>query len=474
MCRKICKVASIVIAVILVINIGYYCFTIHKINQDYTQSYDAKPVVGLRKFPYPYRAALSIANDIDNTSTFEEFLEIQEFLNTKNETSMGQGVGLEIGNSFFMFDSLIRNDFSYFSSTPQDKIVIRKFIGAGYLDCIHSWGEGYQTRNDAIVALNELKKYDFKLNVWINHSYARSNFGKWFNTNLGDNKDSKYYHADLTIPHGIKYVWLGSSTYIIGQDIPIGIDTFLDNYDPQFPLKSARNILRAFSKHLLSIYGFYGHKYALHARNELLREVRLDDGQRVYEFMRYDHHPDGIGKGANSKGIAYNLSDRVLDRLIRTNGYAIHYTHLGKNKDCEQVIAKDAQLALRKLETRFRTGQIYVTTTSKLLNYYLVFHNLNWSFHSSADTLKIQINSIDDPIFGQYTPTVADLQGLTFYIPSGTKVVVFIKDEIIPEIIYNPPDENKRESVTIPFTALQYPKMDSLKMITASSIPGKF
>ncbi len=446
------------------INIVYYGYTIYKINQRYEKLYNTHDIVGLRKFPYPYKAALSIANDIDNTSTFDEFLKIQEFLNTKNETSMGQGVGLEIGNSFFMLDSVIRNDFSYFSRTPQDKVVIQKFIEAGYLDCIHSWGEGCQNRNDALRALNELKQHNYRLNVWINHSFARSNFGYWFNTNFGDDLDTKYYHADCTIPYGIKFVWLGSSTNMIGQDTPITLETFTASFDTQFPVKSVRNVIRAFTKHIISIYGILNHKYALHARNELVREVQLDDGQRVYEFMRYDIHPDGIGKGANSKGVAYNLSKQVLEHLIQTNGYAIYYTHLGKNEEYDQRIAPEAQLAFRNLENLYRAGQIYVTTTYKLLNYYLVFHHLNWSYQVTADKIIIRIHSIDDPVFGQYIPTETDLQGLTFYIPSGKKASVFIQNQELTNIFHNPADEYKKESVTIPFTSLKYPEIDSLKI----------
>ena len=44
----------------------------------------------------------------------------------------------------------------------------------------------------------------------------------------------------------------------------------------------------------------------------------------------------------------------------------IVYTHLGKNKDCNQVIAPESQDALRNLRAS-RMGNIYVTTTSKLL-----------------------------------------------------------------------------------------------------------
>ena len=64
----------------------------------------------VRHLPYPYRAALTICSDIDDTQNTADFLEIQRFLNTKQQTSMGEGLGLEIGNSFYFYD-----DDGYFS-----------------------------------------------------------------------------------------------------------------------------------------------------------------------------------------------------------------------------------------------------------------------------------------------------------------------------------------------------------------------
>src|SRR3990170_7384841 len=123
------------IALILFINFLYYSLLIvfciyiiciYKINKSYYKLSNTKSSIFLRKFPYPYKAALAIASDIDSTSTLEKFLEIQEFLNTKNITNMGEGVGLDIGNSFFMFHP--KNKFSYFSTREEDRVNIRKFI----------------------------------------------------------------------------------------------------------------------------------------------------------------------------------------------------------------------------------------------------------------------------------------------------------------------------------------------------------
>ena len=45
--------------------------------------------VSLRRFPYPYKAAMAICSDIDETKTTEEFLEIQPILEYKAHDKHG-------------------------------------------------------------------------------------------------------------------------------------------------------------------------------------------------------------------------------------------------------------------------------------------------------------------------------------------------------------------------------------------------
>ncbi|MCJ7646751.1 hypothetical protein MUO65_07650, partial [bacterium] len=59
-----------------------YLITIYNINRSYYEAYNTNDGVALRKFPYPYKAVMTISSDIDGTTTKEEFLEIQRFLNT--------------------------------------------------------------------------------------------------------------------------------------------------------------------------------------------------------------------------------------------------------------------------------------------------------------------------------------------------------------------------------------------------------
>jgi len=435
----------------------FYYIKIIKANKYYIKIFNSKNEVSIRKFPYPYKAAIAIANDIDSTNTVEEFINIHEFLNTKKMTNMGEGVGLEIADSFFMFNP--KNHFSYFSNREIDKFIIRKFIEAGYIDSIHSWGDGYSDRNDAIKSISELKKHGLNLKIWINHSKEKSNFGGWYSAYLGDCVESKYYHSDITLSYGIKFVWLGSSTCIIGQSVPINIMNFIGSFDFEYPLKSTRNIVKNIGKNIISLFRLWETRYSLHWKNDLVKVVELKDGQKVYEFTRYDNHPDGIGFGADSKNMAYNLSERVIKQLKDVRGYGILYTHFGKNLDCKHEICEETQKALRNLEKEYRTGEVYVTTTSKLLTYYIIQKNLKTIYSINQGVVIIEILCVEDPIFGKFIPNLEELQGITFYVPSDKNVRILIDGKEIQDLIKNKMDENNRESVTIPIQHLTYPDL---------------
>jgi hypothetical protein len=58
-------------------------------------------VTGLRKFPFPYRSALTIDNDAD-AMTKDKFLGLFEFFNTSKDTPLGRGLGLRLSSSFFL------------------------------------------------------------------------------------------------------------------------------------------------------------------------------------------------------------------------------------------------------------------------------------------------------------------------------------------------------------------------------------
>jgi len=206
-------------------------------------------------------------------------------------------------------------------------------------------------------------------------------------------------------------------------------------------------MVKEFAKNVLAVFG--NRKYAMHKSYDLVRIAKLNDGQKVYEFLRFDNYWKGVAEGATSKRLAYVISQQTLERLKEVGGYMVVYTHLGKNSDCSQVIAEETQIALRDLASEYQKGNIYVTTTSKLLNYYLNHKYLNWSYETKGDEIIITISGVEDLVFGSFVPTTEDLQGITFYIPDKDKTRIYINDKEITNIQRNPPDYEERESVTI-------------------------
>ena len=56
--------------------------------------------ISIRKYPYPYKCLLSINNDTDGFH-YSSFKSFHEFVNGKKSTIFGQGLNLEISDSFF-------------------------------------------------------------------------------------------------------------------------------------------------------------------------------------------------------------------------------------------------------------------------------------------------------------------------------------------------------------------------------------
>jgi len=418
-----------------------------------------KGQVSLRRFPYPYKAAMAICSDIDETKTTEEFLEIQRFLNTKNATSMGEGIGLEIGNSFYFYDK--GDEFSYFGDDESARRVIIDLIRAGYIDCLHSYGDGATNRDEILRALDVLHRNNCKLDVWGNHHGAPSNFSRKFEYMFGecrgDDPSSNVYHADVTLDYGIRFVWVGAGTRMIGQSAPSmnALSSLFTVFDPQYPLRTGLSVAKEIRKSILGRWG--DERFILHRLNELMRVTQLEDGQKVHEFIRHCNHPVSISQGATSRGLAYVISRRALECLKAVQGFMIVYTHLGKNSNCQQLIAQETQAALRNLEREYREGKIYVTTTSKLLNYCHACKYLVWSHQQEEGRIQIIIDHLDDPVFGQVHPTVQQLQGLTFYVPDSSSVDVYVRGIKLKGIQRNPADDSGVESITIPLTHLSFP-----------------
>jgi hypothetical protein len=305
---------------------------------------------------------LAVCSDLDETPDAETYFELMRFLNTDEETSMGTGVGLEVGNSIY-FD-MAPGQFSYWNTTGANREKIRALIRSGHIDCLHSFGDLASTRSHAARALEELERHNCKLKVWVDHARAPTNFGSDIMCGHGDEPGHPAYHADLTTTYGIKYVWRGRVTSVVGQGRSPSLRS-LCNW--RHPIDSARTIAKEAAKQVLARTG--NRKYALHGSNRLVTPAALRDGRKVREFLRCNPHWAGVSAGDRGDSIHEVLTPRFFDRLVARRGSCILYTHLGKLTRGLSTGGFNAAAvaAFRTLASYSQSGKILVTTTARLL-----------------------------------------------------------------------------------------------------------
>ena len=138
---------------------------------------DSLPVAGLvaerfkgeikvRDYPFPYIAALAMNNDTDYMS-LQAFEDWHSFVNGKRSTRYGDGLDLEVGDSFWIWAN-IRDSFSVHDRHPGEKPWLNspafgrivELGRAGWLDTLHGFGHWYEehslTREEMRPALDRL------------------------------------------------------------------------------------------------------------------------------------------------------------------------------------------------------------------------------------------------------------------------------------------------------------------------------
>ena len=400
----------------------------------------------LRKFPYPYQAMLAICSDLDETPDSRTYLEIARFLNTREETSIGNGVGLEVGNTIY-FD-MPNDQFAYWNTDDAGRAMVRNLIRSGHIDCFHSFGDLASTREHARRALEELQRHDCRIECWIDHAAVPSNFGADIMRGNGDVPGSDAYHADLSYDHGVRFVWRGRVSSVIGQDVRTSLGGLASTLHP---LASARTLATEAAKIVLARRG--NTKYAMHASNDLIRPSTLRDGHKVFEFMRCNPYWGGVSGAATAKGMANVLTAQFLRRLVDRQATCILYTHLGKVHSPGIIFGERTVAAFRSLADRVRSGEILVTTTRRLLGYRLHSTLVKCEVHDDLSGERILIDSARCKASG----VPVELSGLTVYVTNADTARVILDDQELADVARNPPDATGRPSVSIPWRPLGFP-----------------
>lgn len=424
--------------------------------------------VAVRRFPYPYRAMLAICSDLDETPEAATYFELMRFLNTTEATSMGPGVGLEVGNSIY-FD-MAPGHFSYWNAADHERVRIRALIQSGHIDVLHSYGDLATTRSHAGRALDELSKHDCQLRVWVDHAVAPTNLGADIMHGHGDEPAHAAYHADLTLAHGIQYVWRGRVTSVIGQDRPFRFKQLISDYCPLISVPHSPPARRAFiepgvtlvkesAKRILARCGH--RKYAMHTLNRLLRPIRLRNGAETREFLRCNPHWGGVSCGDRGDTIHEVLTPRFLDRLVQRGGACILYTHLGKlDRGADRHRFSPAVVAaFCRLADYHRSGKVLVTTTRRMLDYHRLLPQVQISTAIQGRRRMLRIANEPGPSSGSFRFENQDLAGLTIYVTNSENLHFDLDGSALISYSWNPADETGRPSISIAFPRLEFPQI---------------
>lgn len=396
--------------------------------------------VTLRPFPHPFRAMLSINSDIDRTSPLR-FREIHRFLNTKEETPLGPGLGLDISDSMWFYRPRlgrldpVSTELSYFHGTDWTVVSpfaeeVLHYVRCGWIDTIHGYGNFSQatdpdqrfTRRHAEEALGVLAREGLTIPVWSNHGAAGNiqNIGlrPWME---GDDPDSPAYHADLLRPAGVVYHWG------IGRATEAGAPT-------------------------------------------KLKARELHDGEPCWEFTRFssrsfeDAERDGLPEwqveaeaGRQRKTpilwlprwLHVQLAESVLSGLVEGGHFSVVAQHLGTARPMI-VLGGPAAEALRRLASWQESGDILVARTSRQLAYNRARDNLRFSADVGDDgALTIDVTTVDDPVLGSSVPTIDDLRGITFVVEEAARARLLVAGQELEQRLVRRTSDEAGETIGI-------------------------
>lgn len=410
-----------------------------------------KAALEVRRFPYPYRAALAICSDLDETPDRHVYWEIMRFLNTTQTTAMGPGVGLEVGNTIY-FD-MAANQFAYWNTDDAGRAMVRALIRSGHIDCLHSYGDLATTRAHAGRALDELARHGCALQVWIDHSKAPTNFGADIMRGSGDLPESPAYHADLTCGFGVRYVCRGRVTSVTGQEVPARLGGI---FTPAHPIASARTLGKETAKRWLARRG--AGKYAIHGPNRVLRPETLRDGRAVLEMLRCNPHWGGVSAGDTAAGLGEVLTRPFLDRLVRREGACLLYTHMGKVRDAREPFDARTRAGLRLLAEYFRDGRLLVTTTRRLLGCVRAAREVEAEVRRTRDgsaIIEARQNAAAAARLGALA--AEDCEGLTVYLDDARGCAARVMGRDMDTWVGNGADQTGRRSVSAAWRGRAFP-----------------
>lgn len=319
----------------------------------------------VRPLPHPWHAWLTLSNDPDNTTPagWDEL-----------HRTIWQELGLPFADALFLR--------SYNTLLP-DQVDLHgrpELLAAHPHDSIHTWGDymfartrGFD-RSDAEAALAWMERIGFRPRVWVDHSQFTGNMLHLHRTgSIPEFRDASghvypnpLYTLDLVHAAGVRYLWDGTVTPVLGQDLPLSDLTYTLEHAGDRRVGLAQYARRRVRAGLRP-----GTVPSARDANRAYRRHRFPDGRTLYIFQRHGQWPL-----ADIDGLGTLLAPERMNALVRRGGVCIAYTHLGKRPAARMAdavhVPPHTRRALEHVATLHRQGRLMVSGTARLLDHLVI------------------------------------------------------------------------------------------------------
>lgn len=416
----------------------------------------AAPIIGsLRKFPYPFRNMLSILSDADECSK-AEFEGMHKFMNTLADCgNLGHGVGLDIGDTFFMGtvgadddrSHPVESDHNYWrywwNDTKREIYAeeMIRYINSGWIDIPHTFFECQDgtrfNRNHVKAIVDEWQRIGFKPIAWVDHYVNPWNVAIGPGPAVGAVPSSPYYCVDLALKAGIKVFWIHMPESVVhetnrgrwGVNTTLLPATLPDDH-------TVWGLLRYYET------GQTNNTYLGACIHRVLYGDKLSKGKPMSPdtYMIISTH------------FGYADKDELMDNKYK---FEDHVYEFNGNKWFNNETIK----AFHSLKKEQEKGRVLVVRTSRLIQYNLAHDMLSkyanttngYTVDTSNGYEKFIVHELHDDLFGAFIPKVDDLRGITCYCKNPDTAEIWIGHTRVnkTEIQINEKDHTGNKSIGI-------------------------
>ena len=185
-------------------------------HQSYRRISHSSQSVAILAYPPPYQAWFTISNDPDHTS-YDRWQQLHQLI--------WEELQLPLADSFFITNYNQLSEQASLKANPD-------MAQAHAYDTMHTWGdymfaqEKNFTRDDAEAGKALLKEQNISPLIWTDHAKFAGNMRhnnilgsvKTIRDTAGYEYANQYYSLDYVYDIGVRYVWDGELTPIVGQD----------------------------------------------------------------------------------------------------------------------------------------------------------------------------------------------------------------------------------------------------------------